>query len=160
MADVLVEASGAAIAFMPSEFLEDAVLTGDLEAALQYPTDELAVVKLTGEQIEKALERAISLHPSPNPAFLYLSGMTVTFDESAPVGSRVTAVTISDAALSDTAVYRVAMPNRMARGGLGYFTVWEKTAIEQVMEGVTLESLMQGKTSEPAEKRWREVGGA
>ena len=160
MADVLVEASGAAVAFMPSEFIEDDVLTSSLEDALQYPTDDLAVVKLTGDQIDKALERAISLHPSSNPAFLYVSGMTVTFDKSAAVGSRVSSVKIGNAAISGASVYRVAMPNRMARGGLGYFTVWDKDAIEQVMEGVTLESLMKGKTSSTPEKRWREVDGA
>jgi len=127
----------------------------DLAGFVQYPADEIAIVKLTGKQIRSALERSVSLFPSPNPGFLQVSGLEITFSRSASIDSRITSVSANGAGLDPTRTYTVAMPGGLARGGLGYFTIWDKSAIDRTLSGVTLESVVKGKSASSRGLRWK-----
>jgi 2',3'-cyclic-nucleotide 2'-phosphodiesterase (5'-nucleotidase family) len=153
MADAVLGASGADAAFFASGLVKEGA-KGDLAAQCQYPTDEIMVLELTGAQIKLALERSVSLHPSPNPGFLYLAGIEATFKPKAAPDSRISDVTINGSALSATAKYKIAMPGSLARGGLGYFSVWDKKDINRTLTGVTVESIMKGKTPSAGSSRW------
>lgn len=155
IADELRSNTGADAAFIAAGFLKDNLKGKELGQALQYPADQVAVVRLTGRQIREALERSVSLYPSPNPAFLHISGLEVTFSRSAQPDSRITGVSINGAALAPNESYRVAMPMNLARGGLGYFTVWTKAAIEKADGLPSLESILTGKKPNDSPLRWK-----
>lgn len=155
IADELKTAAQADAAFVAVGLLKENIRSKDLSQALQYPADQLAVVRLTGRQIKDALERSLSLFPSPNPAFLHLAGMEVAFNRDAAPDQRVVSVTINGAPMNPGQTYRVAMPMNLARGGLGYFTVWQKSAIESADSPQTLESVLKGKTAGQTPLRWK-----
>ena len=156
IADELKSAAGTDIAWIAAGVLkEDA--TGDLTTFLTYPTDELVVVKLSGKQIKQALERSVALYPTPNPGFLQVSGLEISFSKSADSERRIRTVLVNGLDLDEKSQYSVAMPGNLARGGLGYFQVWDKTAIERTLPGVTLESVLKGKSGFVRTARWKIV---
>ena len=64
-------------------------------------------------------------------------------------------------AIADASTYRVAMPATLARGALGYFTVWQKSDISQ-QTGVTVDTAVRdylsGKRTWPLGESNRIVG--
>ena len=157
-ADLVREAAGADIAFLPAGIMVRDFSGSDLGKLVKYPTETIHVSKLTGAQIEAALNRSISLYPSPNSGFLQVSGIEVTFNPDSPAGSRVTGVTVNGRALDLKAEYQVAMPISLARGGYGYFNVWDKNAIVKNLDNTTLESVLKGKSADSQSARWKAVG--
>lgn len=152
-ADVLREATGADIAFIPAGMIRPLDSVQDLAQILQYPTDLVGVVKISGTQVRQALERSVSLLPLGSSSFLQLSGIEATYSKSAPAEKRITSVMVGTAKLDDAKEYRIAMPMALARGGLGYFKVWKSDQIEKMPEQ-TLESILSGKKSTNTPDRW------
>jgi 2',3'-cyclic-nucleotide 2'-phosphodiesterase (5'-nucleotidase family) len=157
-ADLIREKADAEIAFLPAGIMYREFSGDDLGKLVKYPTETLHVSKLTGAQVKQALNRSISLYPSPNSGFLQVSGLEVTFDPRKPAGERVVSVTVNGRALEDRTDYTVAMPISLARGGYGYFNVWDKTAIVRNLDTVTLESVLKGKKPEASAPRWKPTG--
>lgn len=153
-ADVLRSAAGADACFLPAGMVREVASPDNLAAILQYPTDELAVVDLKGAQIRAALERSVSLYPSSSTGFLQLSGIEATFSRSAPVDKRIVSVTVGGSRLDDGRTYSVAMPVSLARGGYGYFKIWDKNQIVRTLDNTTLESLLKGKRASESGSRW------
>lgn len=153
-ADVFRQLTGADMAFLPAGLVKSVDAVTDLSQLMVYPTDTLSVVKLTGAQVRLALERSVSLAPLPSSAFLQLSGLTVTYSKSAAPDKRIISVQVGDSKLSDSATYQVAMPTTLARGGLGYFKVWDKSKIDRTLEGQSLESILTGKRPTESADRW------
>jgi len=87
-------------------------------------TDTIVVLKLTGAQIKKAFERAVSRTPSPYEGFLQVSGLSVTYDMSGARGNRVTALTIGGKPVQPAQTYTIATTRLLSDGALGYFEVW------------------------------------
>ena len=156
IADELRAATGAEIGWVPAGILKDAG-SGDLASYVLFLTDEIAVVKLTGAQVRAALERAVSLYPTPNPSFLQVSGIEVSFSKSAEADKRIRTVLVNGIELNPATTYDVAMPANLAKGGLGYFTVWDKKSISRVLPEKTLESLLKGKTGFVRTSRWKAI---
>ena len=116
----LVQASQFRPAVIPAGNLTREALTG----ALLYPDEEIVLVRISGEQLQSALERGLSMLPKPSTAFLQVSGITVTFRSDAAAGQRVSQVRVGPDALSAGKEYRVAMPASLAKGALGYFRIF------------------------------------
>jgi 2',3'-cyclic-nucleotide 2'-phosphodiesterase (5'-nucleotidase family) len=154
-ADIIREAAGADIAFLPAGVLNPKVEAADLSSILKFPADELAVVNLTGAQVRSALERSAAMFPSPSDAFLQVSNLEVTFSKAAQPDFRITRVLVAGAALDAARTYTVAMPATLARGSHGYFKIWKREAIKSIVESVTLESLLKNKPSVDSASRWR-----
>ena len=155
IADVLRQTARADLAFVPQGVF--AVGAGSLAAQVQFPTDTVQVVSLTGQQVRAALERAVSLFPTDNPTFLYVSGLTFKFSPSKPAEHRVGEVKVGSASLEGAKKYRVAMPGNLAKGGLGYFKVWPRKEIEATSFG-TLEDVLKDKPLVKQGPRWEAVG--
>jgi 2',3'-cyclic-nucleotide 2'-phosphodiesterase (5'-nucleotidase family) len=153
-ADLLRAATGADAAFLPAGMLREKFDENNLASMLRFPTNGIAVVALTGSQVRQALERSIALYPSPNTSFLQLSGMTVTFAKSAAPDARIVSVTIAGGRLDSARTYQVAMPEPLAEGGLGYFKVWQPSQARRVLEGRTIESILQGQRATETAARW------
>jgi 2',3'-cyclic-nucleotide 2'-phosphodiesterase (5'-nucleotidase family) len=116
----LAQASQFRPAVIPAGDLTREALTG----ALLYPDEEIVLVRISGEQLQSALERGLSMLPKPSTAFLQVSGITVTFRSDAAAGQRVDQVRVGPDALSPGKAYRVAMPASLAKGALGYFRIF------------------------------------
>lgn len=160
IADTLKQSTGADLAFLPFGLLKESVAGKTLDQAVEFPTEELVMVKLTGHQVRAALERSLSLYPTSNPAYLYVSGLEATFRPNAQPESRIASVTVGSSPLNPSATYRVAMPSSLAKGGLGYFTVWNRSAIEQGSGGKTMEAVLSGRQAGTAGLRLKAAPGA
>jgi len=134
-ADALCQVSGASLAFAPAvSFREGTIPTGPFDAAavsalLQKPEETWAVSRLTGRQIAAALERSVSRAPLPNGAFLQVAGLTVTYDPRGRKDARVKQILVAGAPLNETQTYEVAMPLSLAKGGAGYFQIFDASDI-------------------------------
>jgi 2',3'-cyclic-nucleotide 2'-phosphodiesterase (5'-nucleotidase family) len=117
----LVQASQFRQTVIPDGNLTREALTG----ALLYPDEEIVLVRISGEQLQSALERGLSMLPKPSTAFLQVSGITVTFRSDWAAGQRVTEVRVGPEVLSPGKTYRVAMPASLAKGALGYFRIFK-----------------------------------
>ncbi len=153
-ADVLREVAATDGAFLAARSVSTTFDANNLAAMLQFPTDDIVVVKLSGRDLRAAFERSISLYPQPNSSFLQLSGFVVEFTAAGAPESRVMNVTVNGTALDENRTYTVAMPGSLGRGGMGYFKIWDKSKIERTLPGATLESVLKGRKYAATSLRW------
>jgi 5'-nucleotidase len=134
-ADALCDVSRAPVALMPAVSFKDGTISaGPLDkpgvaALLQQPDETWALVVLSGRQLRAALERSVSRAPLPNGAFLQVAGVTINYDPAGTRDLRIKSVLVSGAPLNETASYEVAMPLSLAKGGSGYFQIFDASAI-------------------------------
>jgi len=130
-ADALCEAGSApvallpAVAFRPGSFGPGPFDEKAIESLLANPGDTVAVSRLTGAQLRRALERSLSRLPLPSGAFLQVAGLTVTYDPGARRGHRIKKVLVAGSPLQESRSYEVAMPLSLAKGGSGYFQIFD-----------------------------------
>ena len=156
-ADIIRSVAGSDFSFLAAGLLKSTYNKDDLSSILEYPTDEIVVVTLTGAEIRNALERSIQLYPQSNTSFLQVSGMDITFKKNALPNDRIASVTTPAGPLSDSKTYTVAMPGNLGRGGLGYFKIWHKGKISKSL-GTTLEQALKGKKYVDSSPRWSVAG--
>ena len=84
-------------------------------------------VKVTGEQLLKALEQSLSLERG----IMQVSGITVRYDTDNPVGSRVLSVTVEGNQLKKEGIYSVATGRFIVNGG-DHYTHFRDTEIVYV----------------------------
>ena len=147
-ADAARKVGGAEIAlvnaslFRPLVIPEGKIHSSQIEEALAYPEERIVVLPLTGDRVRAALERSLSLVPQPNKGFLQVSGLRVRFDSRRPPGNRVVEVIVDKNPLDPAKSYKLAVPKALARGGLGYFRIFNnlpfrdtgKTLLEAMTE--------------------------
>ena len=78
------------------------------------------VTELPGSQVLLALENGVSQVEKGAGRFAQVSGLTYTFDASAPAGSRVSEVMVGGAPLEADKLYKVAVNDYILGGGDGY----------------------------------------
>jgi len=78
------------------------------------------LLELSGADVKAALENGVSEVEKMAGRFPQVSGLSFTYDPSAPVGARIDEVKIGGAALDPVKMYRVATNDYMAGGGDGY----------------------------------------
>jgi 2',3'-cyclic-nucleotide 2'-phosphodiesterase (5'-nucleotidase family) len=157
-ADVLRSYAGADGAFIHAGFLKSTFNRDDLATFLSFPTDGVALMNLTGEQIRGALEYSVSLYPQSNLSFLQLSGFDVTFKKNGPSDHRIVTVTVNGSPLENSHTYSVAMPSLLARGAVGYFKFWGKDKPTKEFGGTTMEDVLKGKKATEGSPRWSAQG--
>ncbi len=152
-ADVLRDVAQTDGAFLAAGLVKTSYQTNNLASLLQYPTDNIVIVKLSGAQLKQAFERSLSLYPQANTSFLQLSGFEVTFNPNGASGQRVISVEQDGAPVGDAQDYTIAMPSSLGRGGLGYFKIWDKSKIVRTLE-TTVETALRGKPYQETAPRW------
>jgi len=153
-ADALKTFTGADAAFFAGALVRPANLDrNDLKSILEYPTESILIMSLTGAQIKAAFERSVSLYPQPSTSFLQISGFVVTFNKSAVAGQRIVSVMVGTAPLDPQHTYTVAMPASLGRGGLGYFKIWDKSNITKVLDK-QVEDALAGQKYADTPLRW------
>lgn len=91
----------------------------DLAAILPFP-NYAAKVRITGEALKAMLENSVSQVETRGGRFLQVSGVTFSWNPSAPAGSRVADVLVGSAPLDLAAQYTVANTDFLQGGGDGY----------------------------------------
>ena len=116
----LVQASQFRQAVIPEGNLTREALTG----VLLYPDEEIVLVRISGEQLQSALERGLSMLPKPSTAFLQVSGITVTFRSDAPAGQRVDQIKVGRTFARIVSTYQKRSKGSILRfyGGRSRFT--------------------------------------
>lgn len=146
-----------ALAFNEVTLPKGNVNSDDLLKALAYKTDTVVIVKLTGDQITKAMEHSLYLYPKSNSGFLQFSGLTVTINPDAEKEKRVLSIKIGGSALETGKTYKVAMPSPLAKGALVYFKIWKPENIEKdtqkTLETAVTSYLGEHKTVTKGEER-------
>ena len=155
IADKIKEMASADFAFVPGGVLQEQNSESPLLDYVAEKSEKISVVSLTGAQILAAIDRSVSMTPSANPSFLQVSGLTVTYRKSS-VADRVVSVEVDSGPLELNAVYRVAMPQTMAKGGFGYFTVWDADSVTTVLPA-TLGSVLEGLGFQSEEARYTAI---
>jgi 5'-nucleotidase/UDP-sugar diphosphatase len=115
---------------MPYTLEQGPVGEAALKGALAYPDEKLGVLELQGSTLRAAIERSLSLLPKPNKGFLQISGIQVWYDPTKPSGQRVSMIEHHGTRLAPDRTYRVVMPNSLAKGGLGYFRIFNGAKYE------------------------------
>ncbi|SCL19473.1 5'-nucleotidase [Micromonospora nigra] len=93
------------------------------EAFTVQPFNNLVVTQtFTGEQLKNVLEQQfVGFNGQRTQRILQVSaGLTYSYDSTAPVGSRVSALTFDGAPVDPTATYRVTTNDFLANGGDGF----------------------------------------
>lgn len=156
-ADVVREFAGSDGAFLAAGILKRSYQKDNLASLLQYPTNTIVVLSLTGAQIKAAFERSLSMFPQPNEAFLQIAGFEVTFKKSGQPNNRIVSINAGTAKLEESKSYSIAMPSTLAHGGLGYFKIWENAKTVKAFESTTIESILRGKHAADTSPRWLPV---
>ncbi len=110
------------------QFVSGTVGPGRVTAAqifglLTNPDRKWVVSRISGTALKLAMERSLSRAPEASGNFLQVAGIRVEYDENAPAGHRVTSLAIGNTRSQPNRKYHVAMPEDLAKGGSGYFTV-------------------------------------
>ncbi len=134
VADAIRASAKADVALIDASAFEEQVSVpkgrftdSDLLKALSYKSDNIFVLKLTGEQLRQALEHGLFLYPKFNSAFLQFSGMTVTVNSEGGAEKHVVSIRVNGDALESGKTYSVAMRAPLANGGLAYSKVWKNS---------------------------------
>jgi 5'-nucleotidase len=124
LADLAKSEFGTDLALVNSGQVRDSIPAGpvDLTRVLRVLpfSSTLVTLSISGQELRAALENSASRLPVGNGRFLQVSGLTVTYDPQAPVGSRVRDVMVGDKPLDQLRRYTVTTDSFIADGGDGY----------------------------------------
>ncbi|MBS1795493.1 MAG: bifunctional metallophosphatase/5'-nucleotidase [Acidobacteria bacterium] len=93
------------------------VTNGNVYDALPF-VNSLTVCEMTGKQVREIVEQGLTLERG----LIQISGMTVRYDLSKPVGSRAVAIEVGGKPLDEAKTYTVATSSFLAEGGDLYET--------------------------------------
>ncbi|NLH98233.1 MAG: hypothetical protein GX446_01935 [Chthonomonadales bacterium] len=155
IADAIRAVDKSEVALIAATSFADVTLPkGDIRAddvlrALVFRGDTVVVMRLTGAQIKRALEHALSLYPARSAAFLQVSGLTVTVDPTADRNARIQSVRVGKDPLDESRTYKVAMPSPLAGGALVYTKAWSRDDIERDTRKTIEEAVREYLASNP-----------
>jgi 5'-nucleotidase/UDP-sugar diphosphatase len=91
----------------------------DIRQLLPF-SNTVTLLEVSGDALRAALERSVDELPRPTGHFLQTAGVRFTVDPARTPGQRVGAIEVGDQPLLPDGVYRVAVPDYLARGRDGY----------------------------------------
>jgi 5'-nucleotidase len=91
----------------------------DIRQLLPF-SNTVTLLEVSGDVLRAALERSVDELPRPTGHFLQTAGVRFTVDPARTPGQRVGAIEVGDQPLLPDGVYRVAVPDYLARGRDGY----------------------------------------
>jgi 2',3'-cyclic-nucleotide 2'-phosphodiesterase (5'-nucleotidase family) len=146
----------AAASFSDCTIPAGAASAEDISKCLVFRADTVVVMRLTGQQIRRALEHGLSLYPARNAAFLQVSGIAATIQVAEGKRPAITAIKVGKEPLEEARTYTVAMPSPLAAGALLFSRIWTRGSADRDT-GKTLEQAVAAYVaSEPAVSRSQE----
>ncbi len=126
VADLLRERLGAEVALVNGGAIRTnrtvppgALTRRDIHALLPF-SDVVLRLELRGRDLRAALEHGLAQTDRVGGGFLQVSGVRLVWDPQLPAGQRLVSTTVGSRPLEDDAVYTVAVPSYLVRGGDGY----------------------------------------
>jgi 2',3'-cyclic-nucleotide 2'-phosphodiesterase (5'-nucleotidase family) len=119
----------------------------------------VVTVRITGAELKAFLENGLSRMPAVDGRFPQVSGLCVTYNITAPPGSRVLSVVRQDAGgacagdavdLTASSSYSLAENDFMAAGGDGYPVVSSRVTTRNIMDNDVADYLTRKGTISPA----------
>jgi len=101
----------------------DGVVTYGEAFAVQPFSNIMQTVTLTGAQLKTVLEQQWQPQPDGSVSVKMLqisASLHYTWSSAAPIGSRITGITVAGQPVTDAATYRVSVNNFLAAGGDGF----------------------------------------
>jgi len=139
-AAIKVDAQGAPVKaevalIQAGQLREEVIPAGDLteeqlRSLLLFPDEQVALVEITGDTLQVALERGLSALPQPSIGFLQVSGVQVRFRSQSPRNERIESVTVGGKPLDAKQTYLVAVPASLAKGAGGYFRILDARQVK------------------------------
>ena len=83
-------------------------------------SNTVTLLEVTGATLRAILEHSVDELPRPAGHFLQTAGLRYRVEPAQPPGRRIGAVDVGDGPLDEAAVYRLAVPDYLARGKDGY----------------------------------------
>lgn len=83
-------------------------------------SNTVTLLEVTGVVLRAALERSVDELPRPSGHFLQTAGLRYEVDAAQPPGRRIGAVEVGGRPLDPAGLYRLAVPDYLARGKDGY----------------------------------------
>jgi len=124
VADIMRSVSGADAAIINGGGIRASIPAGSIKVRDVYsvlPFDNYIVaVRLTGAGIRQALEHGVARVGTGSGAFPQVSGISFSYDPSAPVGARIGKILVGGALLEPEREYTVATNDFIMAGGDGY----------------------------------------
>jgi len=124
IADIMRAASGSDAAIINGGGIRAGMKKGAIAIKNVYNVlpfnNYIVAIRLTGKEIKTTLEHGVSAIEKNEGRFPQVSGLTFTYNASAPVGSRVTDILIAGSAIDAGREYTVATNDFLAAGGDGY----------------------------------------
>jgi 5'-nucleotidase / UDP-sugar diphosphatase len=124
IADVMKAASGSDAAIINGGGIRTGIKKGSISVKDVYNVlpfnNYIVAIRLTGKEIKAALEHGVSAIEKNEGRFPQVSGLTFTYNASAPVGSRIGDILIAGSAIDPGREYTVATNDFLAAGGDGY----------------------------------------
>lgn len=111
------------------------ILRRDVYAVLPFD-NYLVALRLTGKQVQEALEHGVTKVEEQAGRFPQVSGLSFTYNPKAPPGSRVQEVLVGGRPLQSDREYIVATNDFLAAGGDGYRTFSEALGGEKGYEQI------------------------
>ncbi len=148
-ADILRSSTGSQIGMIsPGAIRKDlpkgALLKRDLMDAFPF-TDKVYQLQIQGSVIKEILEQSFTLERG----MLQLSGMTVVYDMSKPMGSRLVSAKVGKSKLRDDRSYKVGTVEILAHGG-DAFKAFKNAEIIKVMDQPFADILLEYAARSPA----------
>ncbi|MBM4286498.1 MAG: bifunctional metallophosphatase/5'-nucleotidase [Deltaproteobacteria bacterium] len=138
VADIIRQRAGAQAAIINGGGIRTSINQGDIIRKQVYaalPFDNYIVaIRLTGRQIRDTLEHGVSGLEELAGRFPQVSGLTFTYDPTAPPGSRVREVTVGGQPLEPEREYTVATNDFLAAGGDGFTAFGEAIRADRTFE--------------------------
>ncbi len=137
------------------------VTLGDVLSVLPFDS-ALVTLHVTGALLRQILEHSVSQWPNHSGRFFQISGLQVTYQGSAAVGSRVKSIMVGGAPLDISKTYTVATDAFVADGGDGYDMLThatDRTAHQIPLRDLLLDALAQGPLYAEADHRMIFVNG-
>lgn len=131
------------------------VTLGDVLSVLPFDS-ALVTLHVTGAMLRQVLEHSVSQWPNHSGRFFQISGLQVTYQGKAPVGSRVKNVMVGGVPLDISKTYTVATDAFVADGGDGYDMlthVTHRTDHQIPLRDLLLNALADGPLYAEAEHR-------
>ena len=125
-ADLMRERVGAQVGLLNSGAIRgDRVIPAgpitkrDVRQLLPF-SNTVTLLEVSGDALRAALERSVDELPRPSGHFLQTAGVRFTVDPGRPPGQRIGAIEVADRPVVPAGLYRVAVPDYLARGRDGY----------------------------------------
>jgi len=141
VADIVRRTAGAEVALINGGTIRMSIRKGpirlkEIYSALPF-NNYVVAFRLRGAQLQAALEHGVARVEFRDGAFPQISGMTMTYDPSAPPGHRIKGIFVGGRTLDLEREYTVATNDFVAAGGDGYKVFAEVISAADLLDTAT-----------------------